>query len=78
MLQKAWILIAVSWLLLMPVVFASDLKSLCKRGYGVITETTVSEDFEGCEYGKIIPFDNGLGLKCTAYKYHYAYRPQGF
>jgi hypothetical protein len=63
-------------LLSMSSAVASELESLCKKGYGVIEETVVSSDFKGCEYNTIIAFENGLGFKCSGYSYHYAYRPE--
>lgn len=55
---------------------ASDLEDLAKDGYGVIDETSVTDNsFNGCEHGKIIAFDNGLKFKCSEYSYHYSYNP---
>lgn len=55
---------------------ASDLEDLAKAGYAVIDETTVKGyDFEGCDYGRVIAFNNGLKLQCSEYKYHYSYNP---
>lgn len=56
---------------------ASDLEDLAKAGYAVIDETTVKGyDFEGCDYGRVIAFNNGLKLQCSEYKYHYSYNPE--
>ncbi|MGP5531194.1 hypothetical protein ACTXMK_05240 [Psychrobacter celer] len=56
---------------------ASDLEDLAKDGYAVIDETTVKGyDFEGCEYDKVIAFNNGLKFKCSEYSYHYSYNPE--
>ncbi len=38
--------------------------------------TYVDGDFEGCDYDKMIPFENGLLFKCRTYRYHYAYHPR--
>ena len=55
---------------------ASDLEDLAKDGYGVIDETSVADDdFDGCDHGKVIAFDNGLKFKCSEYNYHYSYNP---
>lgn len=56
--------------------FASDWENLCKDGFGAVEKTSIREDFKGCEYGKEIPFEDGLGIRCTSYNYHYAYHPE--
>jgi hypothetical protein len=43
---------------------------------GRVFRTNVSDDFEGCEHGKKIAFDNGLIFQCNTYHYHYEYRPK--
>ena len=43
---------------------------------GTATITYVSGSFEGCDYDKLIPLENGLLFKCRTYKYHYAYHPK--
>jgi hypothetical protein len=44
--------------------------------FGQIVRTRVAADFEGCDFSKLIPFDNGLIFECATYHYHYAYRPE--
>jgi hypothetical protein len=54
-------------------------------GYTIIHSARVSgwyddqgkgaEEFDGCEYGRTIVFDNNKTLTCAGYHYHYAYRP---
>ena len=34
-----------------------------------------ADEFEGCEYGRTILFDDGTGLTCSGYHYHYKYHP---
>jgi hypothetical protein len=34
------------------------------------------EAFEGCQYGRVIIFDDRTYLKCAEYGYQYAYRPE--
>ena len=56
---------------------ASDLEDLAKDGYAVIDETTVKGyDFEGCDYDRVIAFNNGLKFQCSEYSYHYSYNPE--
>jgi hypothetical protein len=38
-------------------------------------KTKVIGDFEGCEFDKIIAFDNDLVFQCRTYSYTYAYKP---
>lgn len=54
----------------------SDLENLTKKGYAVIDITTVKGyDFEGCEYDRMIRFNNGLKFQCSEYKYKYSFNP---
>lgn len=34
------------------------------------------DSFEGCQYGRVIIFDDRSYLKCAEYGYQYAYRPE--
>jgi hypothetical protein len=56
--------------------FSQDLEDLARDGYGVLMTTEVQGEFEGCEYGRRIPLDNGLVFVCSSYSYHYAYQPE--
>jgi len=42
---------------------------------GSVIRTKVKDTFEGCDYDKRIPLDNGLIFVCSTYGYTYAYRP---
>ena len=33
------------------------------------------EDFQGCDFGRTIVFDNNKILHCTGYSYEYGYKP---
>lgn len=55
---------------------ASDLEDLARDGYGVVAETQVDGEFEGCDFDLRIPLTNGLIFQCREYSYHYAYRPE--
>ena len=67
----------------------ADIASKLRRyvGYTVLDTKTikgwVSEDrkkhgdsFEGCEFGRLIIFDDNTYLRCTGYSYEYSYRPE--
>jgi hypothetical protein len=32
----------------------------------------------GCEIGRILVFDDKIGVRCTSYSYQYAYRPTAY
>ena len=49
---------------------ASDLSRL--TGYVIFDDETI-DDFEGCEYGKIIQFRSGGHVTCNDYGYQYSY-----
>lgn len=59
-----------------PAVYASDLEDLARDGYGVVEETSVDGDFEGCDFDKHIPLSNGLVFVCSEYSYTYSYSPE--
>ena len=53
---------------------ATDLASELGRltGYVVLGDETI-DDFEGCDYGKIIQFRSGAHVTCSGYGYQYSY-----
>ncbi|SEI96167.1 hypothetical protein [Paraburkholderia diazotrophica] len=55
---------------------ASTLDRLARRGFGVVEETQVNGEFQGCESGRRIPFMDGLIFVCSGYSYHYSYSPE--
>jgi hypothetical protein len=56
-------------------VFAIDWEDLCKEGYAVITKTSISGEFNGCDYDKHYKLSNGMTFKCDSYDYSYSYSP---
>ena len=52
-----------------------DLHSL--KGY-TLAEIWTIEEFEGCEYDKIIKFQEGAALQCVGYGYSYSYFVDAF
>jgi hypothetical protein len=55
---------------------ASTLDRLARRGFGVIEQTQVNGEFQGCEYGRRISLMDGLIFVCSGYSYHYSYGPE--
>ena len=55
---------------------ASRLEQLARDGYGVAETTNVAGEFKGCDFGRRIPFNDGLVFVCSSYNYHYAYSPE--
>ncbi|WP_155886520.1 hypothetical protein [Acidovorax sp. JHL-3] len=65
----------------------ADITSQLARfvGYTIIASKTVagyqdgngkkSDSFEGCEYDRVIIFDDNKILTCAGYGYQYSYRP---
>jgi hypothetical protein len=43
---------------------------------GTPTITHVVGEFQGCDFDRMIPLENGLIFKCRVYRYHYSYRPE--
>ena len=39
-------------------------------------EYTISDEFDGCEHGKLFELDGGGILECQEYNYFYEYRPR--
>lgn len=65
-------------------IFATDLTGL--DGYTIVATKTIEgwydengekgDDFQGCDYNRIIIFDDNTRLACGEYSYTYAYRPE--
>ena len=55
---------------------ASDLEALSRDGYGVVVQTRVDGEFEGCDFDKQIQMQNGLVFVCSGYSYTYSYMPE--
>lgn len=63
---------------------ASDLADFV--GYTIAAALTITgwqdengkrgDSFEGCDYGRVIIFDNNRILRCVGYGYQYGYRPR--
>lgn len=54
-------------------------------GYTIVAVKTITKSvdddgeessFKGCNYGRIIVFDDGKYVTCASYGYQYAYRPR--
>jgi hypothetical protein len=45
---------------------------------GYIENNERKNGFEGCNYDRIIVFDDNTGLRCTSYSYTYAYHPKAY
>lgn len=55
-------------------------------GYTILAKKTVAayvdkdgkreDSFEGCDYGRIIVFEDDTYVRCQSYGYQYAYRPE--
>ena len=58
-----------------PAAYAQNLEDLARDGYGVVDETYVNGEFEGCDHDKRIPLSNGLIFVCSEYSYSYSYNP---
>jgi hypothetical protein len=54
---------------------AATLDDLKSDGYQVVYTDTVSDAFNGCDYGRPVPLENNLIFICHEYNYDYAYRP---
>src|SRR5947209_3082899 len=45
---------------------------------GRIDKGVRKDDFERCDYDRIIVFDDNTGVRCTSYSYTYSYRPTAY
>jgi hypothetical protein len=52
---------------------ASDFSGI--EGWTIAAVTQVRDEFEGCDFDRVIRFDNGWTLTCSEYSYSYSYRP---
>lgn len=69
-------IISIFLLAVSAIAFAGNLEDLAREGYGVVDETRVDGEFEGCEYDRRIPLANGLVFVCSEYNYSYSYSPE--
>jgi hypothetical protein len=56
------------------------------KGYTIIDVLTIvgyqdkdgksKDEFEGCDFGRVIVFEGNKALTCSGYGYQYAYRPE--
>ena len=44
-------------------------------GYTILAASTVSGDFDGADYDKLVKLDNGMTFEFEEYSYSYSYRP---
>nr|WP_314878151.1 hypothetical protein [uncultured Pseudomonas sp.] len=44
-------------------------------GWTIAAVTQVEDEFEGCDFDKVINFVNGIALTCSSYGYSYAFMP---
>ena len=59
-----------------PIAFANIEDVLSElTGYKIIAKKTIDGEFEGCDFDKIIVFDDRTALRCFSYGYQYAYMP---
>jgi hypothetical protein len=80
------VVVALAWLVgIFPTFAACSLDRVV--GYTLVAKKTVvgfikddkrEEGFSGCEYGKVLVFEDNTGVRCTAYSYSYAYRPDAY
>lgn len=58
-------------------------------GYTLVAQKTVSgfldlkkqkrsDDYEGCDFDRVLLFSDGSGIRCTSYHYHYAFHPDAY
>jgi hypothetical protein len=73
--MKAIILSALILMVSTPA-FADDYEDLIKEGYGALAVTSVQGEFNGCDFNRKIPLENGMTFVCSSYAYHYAYDPE--
>ena len=69
--------VALFFLLLWPCVAVADIASNFRgmEGWVIIATTQVEDDFEGCDFDKVINFLNGMALECSTYSYTYSFMP---
>jgi hypothetical protein len=45
---------------------------------GYIEKGERKDDFEGCDFDRVIIFDDNTGVRCIGYSYSYSYRPKAY
>ncbi len=52
---------------------AGDFRGM--EGWTIIATTQVEDEFEGCDFDKVIKFLNGMALECSTFSYTYSFMP---
>ena len=74
-LRRGVMLIAMLTLGFSGSVAGRSIDSLKMEGWVVVYQTTVSDEFKGCDYDLLNPLDGGYIFVCREYNYVYSYRP---
>ena len=45
---------------------------------GRIDKDGRNDDYQGCDFDRILVFDDNTGVRCTTYTYSYSYRPRAY
>lgn len=45
------------------------------EGYTVVKVGTLNGEFNGCDFDRLVEFDDGTLVRCSSYGYQYAYGP---
>ena len=84
--MKKYHFVLIPLFLLVTTVMASTLNNVDRYiGYTIFATKTIAgyqerdgkkgTDFQGCDFGRVIIFDDNTILHCGGYGYQYAYRP---
>ena len=85
MRPKLWSVAGLAVMLVGPAEAQCNLSGLV--GYTLIAQKTIDgyvqgekrgNDFEGCDFDRIIVFDDNTGVRCMTYSYTYSYRPDAY
>lgn len=58
------------------IVAAVAMAIYCATPAFAVDRGTISDEFEGCDFGKVYALDDGRVLVCNGYSYSYSYRPE--
>lgn len=48
------------------------------KGYTLLYQKTIEDDFEGCDFDRVIRFMDGTSLTCSSFSYTYSFMPTAY
>ena len=85
--ERSRLLVFILVLIIVPLIAEADVADVLGRyvGYTIVASKTIAgyvdkdgtrkNQFDGCNFGRTIIFDDNTSMTCSTYGYQYAFRP---